>query len=144
VTDAIPPDPAAGPPALPPIVFPPPGDTKRSGVLKWGLVGCAGASVVVIVGLVFLMSNARSMMAWALGKLQDGVMMSCTPDVTPPERTEFRQAFQRFADGAKEGTVTPERVQEVQRKVTAAIRDGRVTREEMRDLTALLKKAVPP
>lgn len=131
------------PPALPPIVFPPPADLKRSGVLKWGLVGCAGASVVVIVGLVFLMSNARSMMAWALSKLQDGVMMGCTVDVSPAERMEFRQAFQRFADGAKEGKVTPEQVQEVQQKVTAAIKDGRVTPEEIRDLTDFLKKAVP-
>ncbi len=131
------------PPALPPIVFPPPADLKRSGVLKWGLVGCAGASVVVIVGLVFLMSNARSMMGWALSKLQDGVMMSCTVDVSPAERMEFRQAFQRFADGAKEGKVTAGQVQEVQQKVTAAIKDGRVTPEEIRDLTDLLKKAVP-
>ncbi len=133
------------PSALPPIVFPPvlPGDAKRSGCLKWGLVGCAGASVVVIVGLVFLMSNARSMMGWALAKLQDGVMMGCTADVTPAERTEFRQAFQRFADGAKENRVTPEQVEEVRQKVTAAIRDGRVTPEEVRELTGLLKKAVP-
>jgi hypothetical protein len=135
--------PPGSPPALPPIVLPPPGEAKRSGVLKWGLVGCAGASVVVIVGLVFLMSNARSMMAWALVKLQDGVMMSCTADVSPAERTDFRQAFQRFADGAKEGKVAPEQVQEVQQKVTAAMKDGHVTPEEIRDLTAALKKAAP-
>ena len=53
-------------PALPPLVLPPrpePVDAKRSGCLSWGLVGCAAASVIVIVGLVFLMSNARQMMA---------------------------------------------------------------------------------
>ncbi|MGE5345227.1 MAG: hypothetical protein ACM3JH_04660 [Acidithiobacillales bacterium] len=137
MTETTPP----APPGLPPIVLPPAGDAKRSGVLKWGLVGCAGASVVVIVGLVFLMSNARSMMGWALGKLQDGVMMSCTADVTPAERTEFRQGFQRFADGAREGRVKPQQVEEIQRKVMAAIRDGRVTPEEIRDLSAALKKA---
>lgn len=134
------------PPTLPPIVFPPvvpPRDAKRSGCLSWGLIGCAGASVVVIVGLVFLMSNARSMMGWALGKLEDAVMMGCTAEVTPGERTEFRQAFRRFVDGAKEDRVTPERVQEVQQKVTAAVKDGRVTPEEIRDLTGLLKKVVP-
>ncbi len=89
------------------------------------------------------MSNARSMMGWALTKLQDGVMMSCTADVTPAERTEFREAFRRFADGAKEGVVKPEQVEEIQRKVMAAIRDGRVTPEEIRDLSAALKKAAP-
>ncbi len=140
--DQAPPNP---PVTLPPIVLPPaaPPDAKRSGCLRWGLVGCAGASVVVIVGLVFLMSNARSMMGWALGKLQDTVMMACTPDVTPAAREEFRQAFKRFSEGAKEGKVPPEKVQEVQQKVTAAVKDGRVTAEELRGLTEALKAAVP-
>jgi len=131
------------PPALPPIVFPPPGYLKRSGVLKWGLVGCAGASVVVIVGLVFMMSNARSMMDWALGKLQDTVMMACTPDVPPSAREDFRQAFKRFSESAKEGKVSPGQVQEVQQKVAAVVGDGKVTAEELRDLTETLKRAVP-
>jgi hypothetical protein len=133
------------PPTLPPIVFPtvPRGDLKRSGCLRWGLVGCAGASVVVIAGLVFLMSNARSMMEWALTKLQDTVMMSCTPDVTPAARQEFQEAFRRFSDGAKEGKVLPTQVQEVQQKLTAAVRDGKVTPDELRDLTDALKKAAP-
>ena len=143
MTDPATPQLSEVPPAIPPIVLPPPQDQKRSGVLKWGLLGCAGASVVVIAGLVFLMSNARSMMGWALTKLQDGVMMACTPDVTPEERTEFRQAFQRFTVGTKEGRVTPTQVEEIQKEVTAAIGDGRVTPEEIRDLTAALKKAVP-
>jgi hypothetical protein len=134
------------PPTLSPIVFPPvapPRDAKRSGCLSWGLIGCAGASVVAIVGLVFLMSNARSLMGWALGKLEDAVMMGCTADVTPVERTEFRVAFGRFADAAKEDRVTPEQVQEVRQKVTDAVKDGRVTPEEIRDLTDLLRKVVP-
>jgi hypothetical protein len=133
------------PQTLPPIVLPPPSpvDAKRSGCLRWGLVGCAGASVVVIVGLVFMMSNARSMMDWALGKLQDTVMMACTPDVTPSAREEFRQAFKRFSESAKEGKVSPGQVQDVQQKVTAAVRDGKVTPEELRDLTETLTRAVP-
>jgi len=138
---------APKPPAgLPPIVLPPvppPGDAKRSGCLSWGLVGCAAASVVVIAGLVFLMGNARSMMGWALAKLQDTVMMSATPDVTPAEREAFRRAFTRFTDGAKEGKVGPSEVQEVQRKVTAAVADGKVTPEEIGGLTEALAKAAP-
>ena len=131
------------PPPLPPIVFPPPGDGKRSGVLKWGLVGCAGASVIVIVGLVFLMSNARSMMGWALTKLEDAVLMGCTSEVTAAEKTDFRAAFLRFRSAATGDKVTPDQVKEIQERSTAAIRDGRVTPEELRDLTAALKKAVP-
>jgi len=134
------------PAALPPIVFPPspaPGDGKKSGCLSWGLIGCAGASVVVIVGLVVLMSNARSMMGWALGKLQDTVLMGCTVEVTPGEREEFRKTFRRFSEAAKESTISPAEVQNVQQKVTGAVADGRVTPEELRELTAALIKAVP-
>lgn len=140
----MPPAAPQGPPGLPPIVFPPPsGDAKKSGCLSWGLIGCAGASVVVIVGLVVLMSNARSMMGWALGKLQDSVLMGCTVEVTPGEREEFRQAFRRFSEAAKEGKASATAVQEVQQKVSGAAADGRITPEEIRDLTAALKKAAP-
>jgi len=144
VPDQTPQPPPPGPAGLPPIVFPPPsGDAKKSGCLSWGLIGCAGASVVVIVGLVVLMSNARSMMGWALGKLQDAVLMGCTVEVTPGEREEFRQAFRRFSEAAKESKATPAEVQQVQQKVAGAVADGKVTPEELRELTAALKKAVP-
>lgn len=143
MTDATNPRPPAGPPALPPIVFPPPPDAKKSGVLKWGLIGCAGASVIVIAGLVFLMTHARSITGWALAKLEETVLTGCAPDVTAEEKTELRTAFQRFRRAAAEDKATPEQVEEIQRKVTAALRDGRVTPAEIRDLTAELKKAFP-
>lgn len=126
---------------LPPL--PPPADAKRSGCLSWGLVGCAAASVIVIVGLVFLMSNARQMMGWALTRLEDAVLMGCTADVTPAEKAEFREAFGRFRTAATESKVTPTEVKVIQEKATAAAADGKVTPEEIRDLTAVLKKAVP-
>ena len=133
------------PAALPPIVFPPTprGDAKKSGCLSWGLIGCAGASVVVIVGLVFLMSNARQMMDWALNKVQDAVLMGCTADVTSADKAEFREAFGRFRSAATANKATPEQVKEVQERATAAVADGQVTPPELRDLTAALKKAVP-
>lgn len=138
MSDEAPPNP---PPALPPL--PEPADATKSGCLSWGLVGCAAGSVIVIVGLVFLMSNARQMMGWALTKLEDSVLMGCTSDVTAPDKAEFREAFSRFRSAAAEDKVTPTQVKEIQEKVTAAAADSRVTPEEIRDLTAALKKAVP-
>ena len=143
MSEEVPPN---APTTIPPLVLPPlppPVDAKRSGCLSWGLVGCAGASVVVIVGLVLLMSNARQMMGWALTKLEDSVMIGCTADVTAAERTEFRAAFGRFRDAATESKVTPEQVKEIQEKASIAVADGRVTPEEIRNLTAALKKALP-
>lgn len=133
------------PPPLPLVLppMPPPVDAKRSGCLSWGLVGCAAGSVIVIVGLVFLMSNARQMMGWALTRLEDAVLMGCTADVTAAERAEFRAAFDRFRDAATESKVTPAQVKEIQEKATTAAADSKVTPEEIRDLTAALKKAVP-
>lgn len=143
MSDETPPNP---PPALPPLVLPPlpgPVDAKKSGCLSWGLVGCAAGSVIVIVGLVFLMSNARQMMGWALTKLEDSVLMGCTSDVTATDKAEFRAAFGRFRTAATEDKVTPTQVKEIQEKVSAASADNRVTPEEIRDLTDALKKAVP-
>ncbi len=143
MTEEVPPN---APPAAPPLVLPPlppPVDAKRSGCLSWGLVGCAGASVVVIVGLVFLMSNARQMMGLALTKLEDSVMMGCTADVTAAERADFRAAFGRFRDAATGSRVTPTQVKEIQEKAAVAVADGKVTPDEIRDLTAALKKALP-
>jgi hypothetical protein len=99
--------------------------------------------VIVIVGLVFLMSNARQMMGWALTKVEDAVLMGCTADVTPAEKAEFREAFARFRSSATENKATPEQVKGIQEKATAAAADGKVTPEELRDLTAALKKAAP-
>jgi hypothetical protein len=143
MSEEVPPNP---PPAIPPLVLPPlprPVDAKKSGCLTWGLVGCAAGSVIVIVGLVFLMSNARQMMGWALTKVEDAVLMGCTADVTPAEKTEFREAFARFRTAATESKATPDQVKEIQEKATAAAADGKVTPEELRALTATLKKAAP-
>ncbi len=97
----------------------------------------------MIVGLVFLMSNARQMMGWALTKLEDAVLMGCTADVTPTDKAEFREAFDRFRNAATENKVTPTKVNEIREKTSAAVADSKVTPEEIRDLTAALKKAVP-
>lgn len=138
--------PQTPPPSLPPLVLPPlppPAEAKKSGCLSWGLLGCAGASVIVIVGLVLLMSNARQMMGWALTKLEDSVLMGCTSDVAAGDKTEFRAAFSKFRSAATENKVSPAQVKEIQEKVTAAAADSRITPDEIRDLTAALKKAAP-
>ena len=143
MNDDVPPNP---PVTIPPFVLPPlpgPEDAKKSGCLSWGLVGCAAGSVIVIVGLVFLMSNARQMMGWALTKLEDVTLMGCTAEVTAADKAEFRAAFLRVRSAATENRVTPDQVKEIQEKVSGAAADGKVTPAEIRDLTAALKKAVP-
>ena len=130
------------PPA--PAVSPPPSRTAdpgapKSGCLKWGLIGCAGASVALIVGLLFLLNNAKGMMDWAMTKMSDQVLDAAGPDVMPADREAFTAAFQVFRDKGKAGKLTPSQIQDFQKKTVAAVSDGKVTAEELRDLTAALR-----
>jgi len=126
-----------------PVVLPPLEDAalraRRQGCLKWGLVGCAGASVAVIIGLLFLMNNAKKLMDFAFDQMSDQLVAACGPDVTPAEKEEFRAAMRSFAAKAKDRKVTPQQVAAFQGRVKAAVADNRVTAEELRALTAFLK-----
>jgi hypothetical protein len=134
--------PAAAPPGVP-FPLPVPREAPRTGCLKWGLVGCAGASVVVICGLVFLMTNAKKMMDWAFDKMSDQVFAACTADVTPEEKNAFRAAIREFSEKAKAGKVKPDQVRAFQSSELSALSDRKVTPDELRDLTAWLKAQSP-
>lgn len=145
MTDVPPPALVSGPispgPALPPI-----GDAaataRRQGCLRWGLVGCAGASVAVIIGLLFLMNNAKKLMSFAFDQMGEQVVAACGPDVLPQDKEEFRAALKAFSERAKNRGATPDQVLAFQGKVRSAMADNRVTAEELRALTGLLKE--PP
>jgi hypothetical protein len=112
---------------------------RRQGCLKWGLVGCAGASVAVIIGLIFLMNNAKKLMDFAFDQMGDQIVAACAPDVTPAAKEEFRAAMKSFAAKAKDRKVTAQQVTAFQGRVKAAVADNRVTAEELRALAAYLK-----
>jgi hypothetical protein len=134
--------PAPGLPAQPPVLLPIEDAAqlaRRQGCLKWGLVGCAGASVAVIIGLLFLMNNAKKLMDFAFDQLGEQIVTACAPDVTPAEKEEFRAALKAFTEKAKSRGVTPEQVTSFQSRVRSAVADNRVTADELRALTAFLK-----
>jgi hypothetical protein len=120
--------------------------TRRAGCLKWSLVGCAGASVLVIVGLLFVLSNAKKLMGLAFEKIGDQVVAASVPEVTPAEKERFRAALTAFAERAKSGKAQPATVQAWQSQVTGALADGRVTVDEIHSLTTWLETsgAAPP
>ncbi len=107
----------------------------RSGVLKWGLVGCTFLSAVLIVALVVLGMKARSILGWALARVEDQVMEGSAPDVTAAEKQAFRDAYGGFVDRARSGKVSPEEIRDFQKKVVEAMADGRITPEELQALT---------
>lgn len=119
---------------------------RRQGCLKWGLVGCAGASVLLIVGLLFMLANAKKLMGLAFEKIGDQVAAAAAPEVTPAEKERFRTSLAAFAERAKSGKVPPAVVQAWQSRVTGVLADGRVSGDELRALTAWLETsgAAPP
>jgi hypothetical protein len=119
---------------------------RRQGCLKWGLVGCAGASVLLIVGMLFVLSNAKKLMGLAFEKIGDQVVAAAAPEVSPAEKERFRASLAAFAERAKGGTVQPATVQTWQSRVTSALSDGRITPDEIRSLTMWLDTAgaAPP
>jgi hypothetical protein len=144
VPDTIPPPPSGLPPApLEPGATPFPRDrgTKGRGCLKWGLIGCAGISVIVIVGLLLLGSKAKSFLDSTLTKKGEEVVLRATPEVTAEEKTAFREAYRGFIDGAKEGRVPIGRMTSFTSKSDAALSDGSITPEEIRDLTDEVRQA---
>jgi len=137
-----PPPPAPGLPPSLPVTLPFEAAAvrdRRQGCLKWGLVGCAGASVAVIVGLLFLMSKATKVMDFVFDQMGEQVVAACAPDVTPAEKEEFRAALKAFSEKAKNRGATSDQVLAFRTRVSLAIADNRVTAEELRALTAFLK-----
>jgi hypothetical protein len=106
------------------------------GCLKWGLLGCAALSVVVIVGLVLLATKAKSFLESTLLKKGDEIVVRATPDVTEEQKTAFRNAYRGFVDRAKAGQLPISKMTSYTSKSDRALADGKITPEEIRELTA--------
>ncbi|HEV8268505.1 MAG TPA: hypothetical protein VGR00_09740 [Thermoanaerobaculia bacterium] len=112
----------------------------KSGCMKWGLVGCAGLSVLLIVGLMVLGSKAGSMMDWAIHRLTDQVVAVASPAVTPQDREAYHAAVEGFVERSRQGKVDTERMAAFRKKTVDAVADGTVTPEEIHALTAQLQE----
>lgn len=98
-------------------------------------MGCAVLSVFLIVGLVFLGTKARSLVDWAMGLIENQVLLACVPEVTAGEKTQFKEAYRSFTGKARDGKLPSSRLTAFRSQATAALADGRVTPEELKELT---------
>jgi hypothetical protein len=89
------------------------------------------------------MANAKNMMDWAFDKMSDQVLAACAADVTPDQKNAFRAALKEFGEKAKAGNVKADQVRAFQSRELAALSDGKVTPEELRDMTAFLTSQAP-
>ena len=86
--------------------------------------------------LVVLSMKARSILSWALTRVEDQVMAGAGPDVTAADRQAFKDAYAGFVERARAGKATPEEIRDFQKRVLEALADGKVTPDEMRSLAA--------
>ena len=106
------------------------------GCLKWGLVGCAGLSVLLIAGLVIFATKAKSFLDSTLRDKGREILAKAAPEVTEEEKEAFRKAYDAFVDRAKAGRVGFSRMTSYTSKSDRALQDGKITPEELRELTA--------
>ena len=106
------------------------------GCLKWGLVGCAGLSVLLIAGLVFFATKAKSFLDSTLRDKGREIVAKAAPEVSEEEKETFRKAYDRFVERAKAGQVGFSRMTSYTSKSDRALADGKITPEEIRELTA--------
>jgi hypothetical protein len=114
-------------------------DPASRGCLRWGLVGCAGLSVIAIVGMVLFMRRAPQLMETLLGATEAQVVAALEAEVPAAEREAFRMEYAAFVATAKAGRAKPDEIQALQAKIVGALKDSRVTAEELRGITDHLR-----
>ena len=114
-------------------------DARPGGVLKWGLVECAGLSVLLVVGMVLFLRKAPQLMESLLGATESQVVSAIAADVPGSEREAFRTEYAVFVETAKAGKAKPDDIQGLQKKIVAALEDRTVTGEELKGLTEHLR-----
>ncbi len=119
-------------------------DAESRGCMKWGLVGCAGLSVVAIIGMVLFLRKAPQLMETLLGATEAQVVAAIAPEVPAAEKEAFRKEYAGFVETAKAGKARPEEIQALQKKILEALKDGSVGPEELRGLTEQLRSMTRP
>lgn len=130
-------------PSLPPgVEFPPSHeDEKKGGCLKWSLIGCALVSVLLIIGLVWMTMKAKNIIGWALDQLESQVVSAAESSVTDYQKEAFKKAMAGFSQKAREGKADAAEIQRFQKLCLDAVRDGKVTPQEISHLTTAANAA---
>ena len=114
-------------------------DPESRGCMKWGLVGCAALSVVAIVGMVLFLRKVPQLMETRLGATEAQVVAATAPEVPAEDRDAFRKEYAAFVATAKAGKARPEAIQKLQGRIVEALKDEKVTADELRGITEQLR-----
>jgi hypothetical protein len=143
--------PSSSYPPPPPSPFSPtgpaPAPRRAGGCGKPAVIGCLVLLVLAGLGLVgmiwYASTNFEKLMRFSLRQSEGQILAQLPDDVTAEERRRLEEAFDAAVRAAE--TRRPDEIaapsQEVQYKLLELVRKGPdLTREDVRELTALLEK----
>ncbi|HEX4966208.1 MAG TPA: hypothetical protein VF173_35695 [Thermoanaerobaculia bacterium] len=117
----------------------------RGGCSKPLIVGCVViflvGAIALLGGLYYVGTHAAAILQWSLTQMETGLLAQLPKDVTPQEKDRLQQAFAAVREGAKNGTIPPDRLQPLQFRVLEITRKGaNVTRQDILDFTRALEE----
>lgn len=142
----------AGPPPRPPGGFQKPADYYSSppgsgkSVPAWVPLGCGGAGclalvIMLAVGAFVGDQGATRVLTWMFERMEAETMPLVAADVPPDLKQALREEFRTLTAKLRREEVGLISVQPILQELQGAIRDQKLTREEVESLVASLRKA---
>ena len=106
------------------------------------LAGCGILFILLFIGAVALVLNAKSLLAYTMTKLQDQVVAALPEEVTEAESDQLRGAFSAAIARSRDGEMDYVQLQAMQSKLARAAEDaprGKLTVGGVRDLIVALE-----
>ena len=119
------PDPRKAPRAQPP------------GWWRWAGIGGGVVVAILFLALVAGVFSARRMLTWGLRRITGAVVAAVPAEVPAARRDELRRRLDCVVQQAEGGRADQRRLGELSRACTGALRDGRLTPEEMERIELL-------
>jgi hypothetical protein len=107
------------------------------------LIGCGLLSVLLGLAAILFVVKAKSILAYAMTKLEAQVLDSLPAEVSEEERSRLEAAFAAAARRIESGRIDPARLQALQAELVAAAERaprGKLTRADVAELQAELDR----
>jgi hypothetical protein len=140
-------EPTVPPPPSPSPFHPEPIRPARGGCPKPLLIGCLVVIVVggavLLGGFLYLAKHYDKLMLRSFDRIEEGTKAALPPDLPADERQRLDAAFAAARQAVAASMKVPEKAQQMQLQMMDVARvsqDGRVTREEVRQITEILER----
>ena len=129
-----------------------PAEPRVGGCGKPALIGCGIVFLLLGVGGITLVLNAKSLLAWFLSQAKPTILANAGADVTADDRARFERAFEAALAKVRQGKIDPVGLQAVQGQLSKVLEKPGVSHETFLALTEAFEKlggvvapqAVPP